>query len=252
MIKGILLDKDGTLIDFYSLWLQAALLAVPQFLKENKIKISREMVDYLLHTLGVRDNQVDPNGSLAYKSYGEIAKELSGALLEKGIGIDSSRIHKQIVKIFEHILSDQHMVFNQIGHVEYIIKFLKKQNICIGLATADTMNSAKSCLKSMGILELFDYIGADDGIKRPKPETDMFLEFQKCFQLRSEEIAVVGDTYNDILFARQSGGVAIGVLSGVSSSADFRGEADYIIESIQELPELLDSIKEDRLWQKYS
>ena len=70
----------------------------------------------------------------------------------------------------------------------------------------------------------FDYVGADDGVLRPKPEADMFLEFQKKFGLKPQEIAVVGDTYNDIRFARENGGVAIGVLSGVSQEADFAGK----------------------------
>ena len=112
----------------------------------------------------------------------------------------------------------------------------------IGLATADTVPSAKNCLKRLEVLEKFDYVGADDGVLRPKPEADMFLEFQKKFGLKPQEIAVVGDTYNDIRFARENGGVAIGVLSGVSQEADFCGEADYILNSVGELPQLLEQI----------
>ena len=59
---------------------------------------------------------------------------------------------------------------------------------------------------------------------------------------KPQEIAVVGDTYNDIRFARENGGVAIGVLSGVSQEADFCGEADYILNSVGELPQLLEQI----------
>ena len=95
---------------------------------------------------------------------------------------------------------------------------------------------------SADVLEKFDYVGADDGVLRPKPEADMFLEFQKKFGLKQQEIAVVGDTYNDIRFARENGGVAIGVLSGVSQEADFCGEADYILNSVGELPQLLEQI----------
>ena len=40
-----------------------------------------------------------------------------------------------------------------------------------------------------------------------------------------------------------NGGIAIGVLSGVSSEEDFRGEADYILNSIQELPQLLERME---------
>ena len=30
-----------------------------------------------------------------------------------------------------------------------------------------------------------DYVGADDGVLHPKPEADMFLEFQKKFGLKA-------------------------------------------------------------------
>ena len=47
---------------------------------------------------------------------------------------------------------------------------------------------------------------------------------------------------DSIRFARENGGVAIGVLSGVSQEADFCGEADYILNSVGELPQLLEQI----------
>ena len=53
----------------------------------------------------------------------------------------------------------------------------------------------------------------------------------------------------------KTGGVAIGVLSGVSQEADFCGEADYILNSVGELPQLLETdidIKEALLWLRFS
>ena len=37
MIKGILFDKDGTLIDFFSLWLGAAKAVVIQFFADGTV-----------------------------------------------------------------------------------------------------------------------------------------------------------------------------------------------------------------------
>lgn len=54
MIKGILFDKDGTLIDFFSLWLGAAKAVVIQFLKENELSEEvKERVFYAWETLSV-------------------------------------------------------------------------------------------------------------------------------------------------------------------------------------------------------
>lgn len=246
MIKGILFDKDGTLVDFFSLWLQAALEVTPVFLAENQIRADDAMVSYVMEAMGVEGGKVDPRGALAYKSYQEIAEDLCQALAKKGFHVDPALAQEQLERLFDKSVAGKNVSFTQLADLRQMMRDLKARGICVGLATADTMRSAKSCLKTLGTYRDFDYIGADDGVKRPKPEADMFLEFQHKFHLEPSQIAVVGDTYNDIVFARNNGGTAIGVLSGVSREEDFRGEADYVLQSVQELPALLDRIQNTR------
>ena len=158
------------------------------------------------------------------------------------IYLDSRKVRMQLERLFAEYVTESQAQYVETADIKAVLDSLKQRNIWIGLATADTVPSAKNCLKRLEVLEKFDYVGADDGVLRPKPEADMFLEFQKKFGLKPQEIAVVGDTYNDIRFARENGGVAIGVLSGVSQEADFCGEADYILNSVGELPQLLEQI----------
>ena len=94
MVKGILFDKDGTLIDFYELWLGAAKWAVPRMLEENDV--SRELEQYILETIGVRNEYVDPEGALAYKTYFEIAEDICIALNQKNIQIERHQIREQL------------------------------------------------------------------------------------------------------------------------------------------------------------
>lgn len=242
MIRGILFDKDGTLVDFFSLWLRAAEAVVPAFLEENQIGASEEMVSLLLDAMGVRQGEVDPKGALAYKSYGEIAEDICRALEERQICLSEETVRKQLEGLFNRNVAQRGAQFQMFTDMKALMKRLKARNIIIGLATADTELSAENCLTSIGVREYFDYIGADDGKRSPKPDKEMFLEFAERFSLKTEEIAVVGDTYNDMLFAKKNGGIAIGVLSGVSEEKDFGGEADHIIASIEELPELLEHI----------
>lgn len=243
MIKGILFDKDGTLVDFFSLWLQAAKAVVPEFLYENQIEATEEMKEYVLKAMGVENGKVDPRGALAYKSYQEIAKDLCNALLEKGFRLHPVKAQKQLEHLFDETVAGGQVSYKQLTDIKAVMRILREKGISIGLATADTMRSARNCLEALGTYQQFDYVGADDGVKRPKPEADMFLEFQRKFQLKPEEIAVVGDTYNDMVFAKNNGGIAIGVLSGVSQEADLCEKADYILHSVQELPELLEKLQ---------
>ena len=201
------------------------------------------MTDYALRAMGVEDGKVDPKGALAYKSYQEIAEDICRALEEKGIVLDTSRVQEQLERLFNGSVTSGDISYRELTDIGQVMRDLKGKGICVGLATADTLYSAESCLKKLGTYQEFDYVGADDGIRKPKPEADMFLEFQNKFHLKPEEIAVVGDTYNDVVFAKNNGGIAIGVLSGVSSEEDFRGEADYILNSIQELPQLLERME---------
>lgn len=252
-IKGILFDKDGTIIDFYSLWLKSAKEVIPKFIEMNSIEHLYENLDeYILEKIGVKGDKVDPQGVLAYKSYYEIGEYIHDILKQINIIIETEIIYHQIVELFESSTSIEKVDLKPLGDIKNIIKQLKKENIYVGLATADTVISAEQSLEKLDILEDFDFVGGDDGILNPKPESDMFNVFSNKFNLRPEEIAVVGDTYCDVTFAKNSGGIAIGVLSGVSKEEDFKGKADYVIRSIDQLIILLKDIQEEKelLWHK--
>lgn len=239
MIKGILFDKDGTLIDFFALWLNAALETIPLFLEQNGIEPTEETEEFLLGVIGVENGKVNPRGALAYKSYKEIAEDICGALKEKQVFLEADKVRRQIETLFVENVTGNGADYRQFVNVESLLENLKASGVAIGMATADTTASAKACLEKINALHLFDYIGADDGVLKPKPAPDMFEQFKKLTGLESGEIAVVGDTYNDIVFAKENGGIGVGVLSGVSSREDFQGEADYILDSIGDLPKII-------------
>lgn len=242
-IKGILFDKDGTLIDFYSVWLKAAKEVIVRFIDINLIEdVYGNLDKYILDKIGVKDDKVDAQGALGYKSYYEIAECIHSALKEINIIIETETVYRQIVELFEISTEIENTDIKPLCDIKELIKELKRENIYVGLATADTIISAEKCLEKLDILDEFDFIGGDNGVLKPKPESDMFNLFAEMFNLEPEEIAVVGDTYCDITFAKNSGGIAIGVLSGVSKEEDFRGNADYIIQSVKELGVLLKSI----------
>lgn len=241
MVKGILFDKDGTLIDFYELWLGAAKWAVPRMLEENDV--SRELEQYILETIGVRNEYVDPEGALAYKTYFEIAEDICIALNQKNIQIERHQIREQLEHLFSEYAQSDVAVYKETADLQWLMKELKVRGIRIGLATADTPVSAESCLKKLHIMQYFDYIGADDGKRKPKPEKDMFQEFAGKYQFLPSEIMVTGDTFNDMLFAKRCGGISVAVLSGVSSKKDFETSSDYILRSVGEIPALLDKIE---------
>jgi phosphoglycolate phosphatase len=69
-----------------------------------------------------------------------------------------------------------------------------------------------------------------------KPDPATALEIAKIFGLNPSEIAIVGDTKNDILTAKNGGFYAVGVTWGFRDKEELEAHgADAIINSPQEL-----------------
>ena len=241
MIKGILFDKDGTLIDFFSIWPEIGKRVIPAFLTLNGIE-DKKIEEALFISIGLHEGIVDPKGAFAYKSYTEIADDICECLGRYGINMTVSGIYQQIKDMFNDTMRNANMKYITFTDTPELMRDLREDGLKIGLATSDIEESANKTLKELEIFEYFDYIGADYGVKQAKPAPDMYVEFMEKTGLSADEIAVVGDTCNDMLFGKNNGGTSIGVLSGVSSKEDLEEIADYIIDSVEELPELIEQL----------
>ena len=74
-----------------------------------------------------------------------------------------------------------------------------------------------------------------DGIPS-KPAPDMVTTICQRMNIDPSKVMVIGDTTSDLKMARASGaGLAVGVLSGVSSAKDLIPFADVILDSVDDL-----------------
>ena len=147
-IKGILFDKDGTLIDFFSLWLGAAERAIPKFLENNNIN-DEKMVNVVLESIGVKNSKVDPRGALAYKSYSEIGNDIYKELCKHGYKLNAEKIGADISRLFDNEVNKDDVNIVELYDLHKLFEYLKGKNIYIGLATTDTLLSAEYCLKRL-------------------------------------------------------------------------------------------------------
>lgn len=240
MIKGILFDKDGTLIDFQSLWLRAAEEVVPLLLRVNAWDTSPGMCDIILHAMGIQGKEVLPDGPLAWMTYPEIGREICIAVRKMGYQAEEELVGRQLSVLFESVTTWDSFTYQQIVPLKPLFGRLHAQGFKIGLATADTDTAVKRCFRKLDLLDAFDFLGWDDGVMKPKPSGDMLERFCVKFHFAPEEVAVVGDTWNDMLFAKRYGAKSIGVLSGLASREVLAPDADAIINTIKELPALLE------------
>lgn len=244
MIKGILFDKDGTLIDF-SLWRNAGIKIINILMDEYNIT-DNEIFNQLQKSIGITETGIDPFGALAYSSHENLASELH-FVLSKYRNIDLGKFQIHVPELLRKEVLRDDIEFIQMTNIRELYKHLNSNDIKMGLATADTYQSAMHMINKLNLNDCFDFVGAYDGVMKRKPHKDMCERFCNKYNLKPSEVAIVGDSYGDMLFARNSGAIGVGVLSGVSNKINLKDIANVIIPTIDYLfhNEVLMSLDEE-------
>ncbi|SHI22278.1 phosphoglycolate phosphatase [Sporobacter termitidis DSM 10068] len=237
-IRGILFDKDGTLIDFDSIWIPLALELVNMILDNDIPQKRPQHQKLLLQSIGIGpDNKTLPHSVYASGTMEDVANTLFFAAIKSDIMLPYYSHFLELVqdKTKNYIFAHRRSI-KAISGIERTLAFLKQLGLILGISTSDSEENTQICLMETGLIEYFDYIGCPGNSKQPKPSGDILLEFSGKFDLNPEEIAVVGDSAVDIAFARQNhAGLAIGVLSGAEGGGAFTSKADYVLPTVVEI-----------------
>jgi phosphoglycolate phosphatase len=226
-IRGILFDKDGTIIDYWRTWVPinraAALYAADG---------DKALADALLR-LGGHDPVSDcitPGSPLAAGDALDIAEAFAS---HPGIA-PADRLVDGIDRIF-CAGGAQHSTL--ISGAADTLAELKRRGFRIGLATNDSSAGLEASLAPHGILSLFDFtVGCDAGFGS-KPDPRMIEGFCVAVGLARDQIAMVGDAAQDLVMGRVAGvAMNVGVLSGTSRRQDLAAFADLLVDSINDLP----------------
>ncbi|MGH6854592.1 MAG: HAD family hydrolase [Aestuariivirga sp.] len=232
-IRGILFDKDGTLIEVNDTW-----LPIYRRMLADLFDTGEEGINILLERAGW-DRTTDtfkPGSILAAGTTRQLASiwwpELDGSALAEKIHIlDHDYAH--LIKV----------ALKPLMALEPIFTELKAMGMRLGVATNDSHVSATNHLTHIGIIEHLDEIIAADTVEVPKPSGSMIRRFAEITGLATAEIAMVGDNSHDMEEARSGGaGLAIAVLSGNAKHHHIAHLADHTIASVAELPALLRSL----------
>jgi phosphoglycolate phosphatase len=228
-IRGILLDKDGTIIDYWRTWVpvnrDAALYAA-----RGDPALAAELL-----RLGGHDPETDritPGAPLAAGDFMDIAL----AFAAHPYVAPAAELAAGIERIFVRGGAQRSEL---IEGAEAALIELHKRGFRLGIATNDSHAGTEASLAPHGLLPQFDFLAGADSGYGAKPGPGMALAFCAALGLAPPEVAVVGDAVHDLAMGRAAGvGLTVGVLSGTSGREDLVGLADTVIESIADLPAL--------------
>ncbi len=234
-IRGILFDKDGTLIDFNTFWVPLAFELAGKLLSESKLGPEHRIS--LLGHIGIRpDGNIIQDSIYASGTLEDTAQALYLYMKEQGCrlpGIDGFK--GTLEKMIRAYAMAQRSKIRSIGNVKETLSALNEKGLLLGISTSDSEENTRLCLEETELISCFRYIGCPGYSKRPKPSGDILFDFSAKFKVAPEEIAVVGDTYTDIAFARENhAGIAVGVLSGAGTAQSLSG-SDILLRDVNEL-----------------
>lgn len=232
--KLIVLDKDGTLITFDTLW--HAWFRAWESALGSRVTVDEALRRALSETLGVNaaSGAWDPLGPLTLASTAEIGLLLAGLLYRyRGIPWNEAL---EIVEDAEGAARTRITALDlvqPIGDVCGLLRRFREADLRIALITTDERSSTEWGLTKLGLTSLIDtMVCGNDGIPL-KPAPDAGLEVCRRLGVSPGAAIMVGDTIADMMMARRAGFArAVGVASGALSAEALAPYADLVIPNI--------------------
>ena len=230
-IRGILFDKDGTLLDFAATWPPAYWAAAEMLagLAGNPALVNRVM---RLGGYG-EDGVLDPVSVFACGSTDEIS-EFCAAIPELD-GIQD--IAGRVDRLFTEFGEQAPWV---VDCLDAILEGLHGRGFALGLATNDSAASAEAWIAHNDFGRLFDFVAGADSGYGAKPDPAVFHAFCARTGLAARQVCMVGDSIADAELARASGaGLSVFVETGVAAAADLAALVDHVLPSVADLDRIL-------------
>lgn len=213
MIKAVIFDMDGTLIDSQPIWYQVS----TDFFQKNGFPVTMDdmikltgspvakLVDYVLQAHGQKD-----------KARAQLVTELMD------------------YAVFE-ILAAKPLLPN----VKDVLVQLKQQGIKIAVASASPRNMLQGIVDSCGIAEYFDYLASAEELDYNKPHPAVYLHAAQQLDVSVAECFAVEDSVLGMISGKAASMKTV-VIPAQAEWDDSRWAlADFKLANIAELPTLL-------------
>ncbi|NOH98267.1 HAD family hydrolase [Vibrio sp. 99-70-13A1] len=229
--KGLLFDKDGTLLEFHNMWLNVSRSACRQ-VQDYSVRhkgLQTISAEALLSAIGVEGDIVHNHGLLASNPVEDTAK-VWFSMLKPMVSLAEFTIVTKAA--FNEQVEQNPQWVEALPGITDKLDSLKQQGMILGIATADTKDSTLYTLEQSGLSDLFDYVGYSDGDIEPKPAPALLDAFCKQCGLEPHEVIMFGDTVSDMEFGSNAGAKKIGVLTGTAALSELTPVADLVIPSV--------------------
>ncbi|MBF0786995.1 MULTISPECIES: HAD family hydrolase [unclassified Streptococcus] len=249
MIKGILFDKDGTILDFFALWQPAIKPVLERLMADYGVQPQEEYLPVLEEAIGIKNGQIDPEGAIAWKPYDLIAQDVAAVVKTVVPDLELKDLSERLENYFGNEIACADMKEATFTDMKSLFQQLRERGIFIGIVTTDTFQATWKCMNDLELTSFISFLGASDNGLPVKPDRSLLQKVATLWECHPAEIMVVGDTPNDMRFAKNGHALAVGVTSGVGTVECLSAYTPYVIPSLADLLPLLERLERNRACQ---
>ena len=209
MIKGVLFDMDGVLVDSEEFICKAAV----KMFEEKGITVHED--DFLPFVGAGEDRYI-------------------GGVAEKyGISLDLKTAKKRTYEIYDEIIQGNMEI---LPGVRDFIKKCRDFKLRIALATSADETKMKANLNATGLtLSLFDAAVSGLDVERKKPYPDIYVKAARLIGLSPENCLVIEDAVNGVAAAKAAGARCLAITSSFTRTQ--LHDADWFADDLAHVPD---------------
>lgn len=214
MLKGIIFDLDGTLIDSMGIWYNID----RQFLRENGVDNPPEDISDRMKKMSVDE---------------------SSEYFIKEFGLSCTKEYV-IKRIEELVRTEYEENISLKPGVSVLLDYLDERGIPYGIATATYRRLAQAVLKRHGIFERFRFLLTDSEYPMGKKSPDIYIGAAERLALAPHETVVAEDALHCIQTASAAGFYTAGILDSHSEAdrEEIMRLSDSVYANIYDMREL--------------
>lgn len=210
MIKAIIFDFDGLIIDTETAWYKAH---KEVWAKLYDVELPLEI---WAKAIGTSSEVYDPMKYLEEKA---------------AVPVDRTRVHQEAAKVYKLLMKDQDIR----PGVRTYLQEASQMGLKIALASSSTREWVESYLTQFDLISYFQSINTSDIVKNVKPDPELYLKAISALQVEGHEAIAFEDSLNGLEAAKAAGVHCVVVPNTVTSFMDF-AIADLRIQSMADQP----------------